>query len=57
MVAKIGDISNWTTSKNQFIAYPINYKQVSLKKWQSDTQKRLVKSEQSKVPLDEDCTD
>ena len=49
VVSKIGDISNWTTSKNQFISYPINYKQISLKKWQHDTQKRMVKSAQSKV--------
>lgn len=49
VVSKIGDISNWTTSKNQFITYPINYKQVPLKKWQHDTQKSVVRSEQNKV--------
>jgi hypothetical protein len=49
VISKTDELSSWTTSKGKFMSGSVNYKQVSFKKWQRDTQKNYTKSAQSKI--------
>lgn len=51
VISKTDQLSSWTTSKGQFIASPVKYKRISLKKWQHDLRKNYVKSAQNEIHL------
>jgi len=50
-VSKIDNQSSWTASKGTLISTSVKYKQISLKKWQTDMRQHFTKSAQAQIHL------
>ncbi len=50
-IAQMTTPKSWLTSKSTFTSQPINYQQISFKKWQQDSRSHLMKSYQKTLHL------